>query len=114
MRSLNHFEAVTILREASNDVTIRVHRNTTDITMGDTGQASVSKPSHSASLTQHVQKHNVQVVIALKILYQFLARLLKQFRSIDLKCPSVCPFFHHSVCLSAFCLKPLVQAKYLH
>ena len=51
MRSLNHFEAVTVLREAADQVLIRVYREPTDdldlasmYRDGNQGQACVGSP----------------------------------------------------------------------
>ena len=50
MRSLNHFEAVTVLREAADQVLIRVYREPADLELvsvyaaQNQGQASVESP----------------------------------------------------------------------
>ncbi|KAH3747177.1 hypothetical protein DPMN_181598 [Dreissena polymorpha] len=51
MRPLNHFEAVSVLRETEADVTIRLFRP--DVAMGDPGQAGVRITSHELT-----HKHN--------------------------------------------------------
>ncbi|WAQ95216.1 PTN13-like protein [Mya arenaria] len=57
MRPLNHFEAVSVLREATDDVTIRVFRQ--DLVMGDFGQAEVEKLSHDLQQELDKQQPNL-------------------------------------------------------
>ena len=54
MQPLNHFEAVSVLRETSDHVTIRVFRPTFDV--GDFGQAEVDKLSHVLEMELHKQQ----------------------------------------------------------
>ena len=63
MRPLNHFEAVSVLREAGDEVTIRVSREQS--TVGDTGEAGVEISSYSQGLTHTENKSFKQVGINL-------------------------------------------------
>lgn len=59
MRPLNHFEAVSVLREAEGDVSIRVYRELPAV--GDTRQAGVQSFTHSWGLTEGDEKTLKQV-----------------------------------------------------
>ena len=76
MRTLTHFDAVSVLREADNDVTIRIHRDVSS--EGDIRQAGVVKSSHTNSLTykQETERNKVNTNIKLPFYHLVLLRTL--------------------------------------
>ena len=54
MQSLNHFEAVSVLREAGETVTIRAYRP--GLVQGDNRQADVKNPSLSQTSPLNTQQ----------------------------------------------------------